>query len=96
MPADWNQLSIAIIGRGISYYTSIDLGNRILQTAADGLAAATSLRRADHRVIIYDRTDYAGEFGPRPAAQPMAHAGCRNERRRAYRPAGGAADTDST
>lgn len=65
MPADWNQLSIAIIGRGISNYTSIDLGNTILQTAADGLAAAaaTSLRRAGHKVTIYDRTDYAGEFG---------------------------------
>lgn len=55
------RLSIAIIGRGISNYTSIDLGNTILLTAADGLAA-TSLRRAGHKVTIYERTDYAGEF----------------------------------
>jgi salicylate hydroxylase len=28
-----------------------------------GLAAATSLRRADHRVTIYKRADFAGEVG---------------------------------
>lgn len=28
-----------------------------------GLAAATSLRRAGHKVTIYERADYAGEVG---------------------------------
>ncbi|KAL5364601.1 FAD/NAD(P)-binding domain-containing protein [Aspergillus floccosus] len=48
----WRQLNVAIIGGGIG-----------LSNAPGGLAAAVSLRRAGHRVTIYERGDYSGSLG---------------------------------
>jgi hypothetical protein len=36
---------------------------KVKLTFAGGLAAATSLRQAGHRVTIYERSDFAGEVG---------------------------------
>jgi salicylate hydroxylase len=36
---------------------------QIFNAISGGLASATSLRRAGHRVTIYERADFAGEVG---------------------------------
>jgi salicylate hydroxylase len=58
----WRELDIAIIGGGIGMFhpawqispTNVFKG---------GLATATSLRKAGHKVTIYERADFAGEVG---------------------------------
>lgn len=37
--------------------------NKLNNKQTGGLAVATSLRRAGHKVTIYERADYAGEVG---------------------------------
>lgn len=56
----WRELNVAVIGGGIG--TSSPSPNSKL-TSPGGLAAATSLRQAGHRVAIYERAEFAGEVG---------------------------------
>jgi salicylate hydroxylase len=62
----WRVLDIAIIGGGIGRLPPIQISNAIdLITFCEtgGLCAAISLRRAGHKVTIYERADFAGEVG---------------------------------
>jgi salicylate hydroxylase len=62
----WRVLDIAIIGGGIGRPPPIQISNAIkLITFCEtgGLCAAISLRRAGHKVTIYERADFAGEVG---------------------------------
>jgi salicylate hydroxylase len=62
----WRVLDVAIIGGGIGGLYSIHIWNAnelIIFGDIGGLAAAISLRRAGHKVTIYERADFAGEVG---------------------------------
>jgi salicylate hydroxylase len=62
----WRVLDSAIIGGGIGRPPPIQISNAIkLITFCEtgGLCAAISLRRAGHKVTIYERADFAGEVG---------------------------------
>jgi salicylate hydroxylase len=62
----WRVLDVAVIGGGIGRPPPIQISNAIKLTTfceTGGLCAAISLRRAGHKVTIYERADFAGEVG---------------------------------
>jgi len=63
----WRELDVAVIGGGIGTSDRKPKLPKIpcfnTTRFSGGLAAATSLRRAGHRVTIYERADFAGEVG---------------------------------
>jgi salicylate hydroxylase len=62
----WRVLDVAIIGGGIGrlHFIHISKVNKLITFCeTGGLAAAISLRRAGHKLTIYERADFAGEVG---------------------------------
>lgn len=60
--SNWRELDVAVIGGGIGTLPAPPSAMSEL-TPVGGLAAATSLRQAGHRITIYERADFAGEVG---------------------------------
>jgi salicylate hydroxylase len=62
----WRVLDAAVVGGGIGRSLSTQISRAdwlIYSMRTGGLAVATSLRRAGHKVTIYERADFSGEVG---------------------------------